>query len=101
MLTSSQRAQLKALANPLEPVVMVGKNGITENVVQEANNGLRAHELIKGKVLETALLTAREALSELAEACGAEPVQAIGNKFIMYRENPDIPKEKRIILKRK
>ena len=101
MLTSSQRAQLKSLAHSLDPVVMVGKNGITENVIQEADNSLRAHELIKGKVLETALLTAREAVEALAEAANAEPVQAIGNKFVLYRENPDIPKEKRIIFKKK
>ncbi|MBQ2602589.1 MAG: ribosome assembly RNA-binding protein YhbY [Oscillospiraceae bacterium] len=101
MITSSQRAQLKSLAHSLDPVVMVGKNGITENVIQEADNSLRAHELIKGKVLETALMSSRETLAALAEATGAEPVQAIGNKFVLYRENPDIPLEKRIRLIKK
>lgn len=100
MLTSGQRAQLKSLASNLDPVVMVGKNGITENVVTEAMNSLRAHELIKGKVLETALMTSKEVLSELAESCGAEPVQAIGSKFVLYKENKELPDEKRIKLKK-
>lgn len=101
MLTSSQRAQLKALASKLDPIVMVGKGGVTENVIAEADDKLRVHELIKGKVLETAMETPREALEIMAEACRAEPVQAIGSKFVLYRENKDIPIEKRIILKRK
>ncbi|MBQ7460477.1 MAG: ribosome assembly RNA-binding protein YhbY [Oscillospiraceae bacterium] len=101
MITSSQRAFLKSLAHSLDPVVMVGKNGITENVIQETENSLKAHELIKGKVLETALMTAGETLSALAEATCAEPVQAIGNKFVLYRENPEIPKDKRIQLPKK
>ena len=100
MLTSSQRAQLKALASKLEPIVMVGKSGITENVVAEADDKLRVHELIKGKVLDTALETPREALEQLSEACHAEPVQAIGSKFVLYRENKDLPAEKRIHLKK-
>jgi RNA-binding protein len=101
MLTSNQRAQLKSLASNLDPVVMVGKNGITDNVVTEAMNSLRAHELIKGKVLETSLLTSKEALAELSERCGAEPVQAIGSKFVMYKENKEISDEKRIKLIKK
>ena len=100
MITSSQRAQLKSLAMKLDPVVMVGKNGITDNVIQEAENLLTARELIKGKVLETALLTPREVLEELCERTGAEPVQAIGSKFVLYRENRDLPAEKRIQLKK-
>ena len=100
MLTSSQRAQLKSLAMSLDPVVMVGKNGITDNVVTEAVKNLKAHELIKGKVLDTALMSSKEVLAELAGRCGAEPVQAIGSKFVMYKENPDIPSEKRIKLKK-
>ncbi|MGX8699062.1 MAG: ribosome assembly RNA-binding protein YhbY [bacterium] len=100
MLTSSQRAFLKSLAQKLDPIVMVGKGGITETVVAEANDKLRVHELIKGKVLETAPETAREALEELARLCHAEPVQSIGSKFVLYRPNPDLPAEKRIHLKK-
>ena len=57
-------------------------------------------ELIKGKVLETSLLTARGACAQLAEECGAEPVQFIGSKFVLYKENKEIDKEKRIKLVR-
>lgn len=101
MLTSSQRAQLKGMASVLNPIVMVGKNGITDNVITETANALKAHELIKGKVLETALMTSGEVLQELAAQCGAEPVQAIGSKFVLYKENKDIPAEKRIKLVKK
>lgn len=101
MLTSAQRAQLKGLASKLDAVIFVGKNGITDNVVQETENSLRAHELIKGKVLENSEYSPREAVAELAERCKAEPVQTIGSKFVLYRENKDIPEEKRIALVKK
>ncbi len=101
MLTSNQRAQLKSMAATLNPVIYIGKNGVTENVIQEAVNNLKAHELIKGRVLENSLLTSKEALQELAVACCAEPVQAIGSKFILYKENKQLPVEKRISLVRK
>ncbi len=99
-MTSKERAQLKAMASSIEPVIIVGKGGITENLVNETANALRTRELIKGKVLESALLTAREACQELAGALEAEPVQAIGSKFVLYKENTKLPEEKRIILKK-
>ena len=92
MLTSKQRAQLRGMAMTLDTTLHVGKNGITDTVVQQANEELLAHELIKGKVLENALLTAREVCDELAERCGADGVQAIGNKFVLYKANPKEPK---------
>ncbi len=98
MLTSKQRAYLRGLANSLEPVLIVGKGGVTENVAAEAENALHTRELIKGRVLESSLLTAREACDELARRTGAQGVQAIGSKFVLYRENRDLPEEKRIIL---
>ena len=98
MLTSKQRAYLRGLANSLEPVLIVGKEGVTDNVVQEAENALRTRELLKGRVLETALMTAREACDVIAERVGADGVQAIGSKFVLYRKNTDIPDEKRIKL---
>lgn len=100
MLTSKQRARLRALANGLEPVLIVGKGGVTENVVQEAENALRTRELIKGRVLETALLSAREVCDELCGRIGADGVQAIGTKFVLFRANGDLPEEKRIKLGR-
>ena len=98
MLNSRQRAQLRGLANTIDTILIVGKDGITENVVSQADSALKARELIKGKVLETALLTPREVCGELCEKLRAEPVQVIGSKFVIYRENREIPREKRIKL---
>ena len=89
MLTSKQRAQLKGLAQRLDTIIYVGKGGISEAVIKETDEALTARELIKGRVLENSLLTAREACDALADAVGAEGVQAIGSKFVLYRENPD------------
>lgn len=98
MLNSKQRAQLKAMASTADTIVIIGKGGITDNVVQQVKEALHARELVKGKVLETALLTAKEACVELAGLCRAEPVQFIGSKFVLYKENKDIDKDKRIKL---
>lgn len=98
MLNSKQRAQLKAMASTADTIVIIGKGGITDNVVQQVKEALHARELVKGKVLETALLTAKEACVELAGLCRAELVQFIGSKFVLYKENKDIDKDKRIKL---
>lgn len=98
MLTSKQRARLRGLAGKLEPVVMVGKGGVTDNVAQEVENAFRTRELIKGKVLESALMTAREVCDEIAIRTRSDGVQAIGNVFVLYRENKDLPEERRIKL---
>ncbi len=99
MLTSKQRAYLRGLANTIPATQQIGKEGVTENVAQQADMELKAKELIKIKVLETALLTAREASEALCEAIGAEPVQCIGSKLVLYKANPEkpgivLPKEK-------
>lgn len=98
MLTSKQRARLRGLAGKLEPVVMVGKGGVTDNVAQEVENAFRTRELIKGKVLESALMTSREVCDEIAARTRSDGVQAIGNVFVLYRENKDLPEERRIKL---
>ena len=85
MLTSKERAELRAQANSLETTLMVGKGGVTDGVIAEAENLLTARELVKGKVLEGALMTAREVCDELCEATGAEGVSVIGTKFVIYR----------------
>ena len=85
MLTSKERAELRAQANAIETTLMVGKDGVTENVVAEADRLLTARELVKGKVLEGALMTPREVCDELCEATGAEGVAVIGTKFVIYR----------------
>ena len=100
-ITSKQRAQLRSLAQNLEVVVQVGKGGVTPNVVTSAEQALTARELIKCRVLENSLLTAREACDELAAACRAEQIQVIGTRFVLYRRNDKKPviilaKEKKI-----
>ena len=87
MLTSKQRAELRSEANTLETTLIVGKGGITENVIAEAATQLEARELVKGRVLEAALLTAREACDALCEALHAEGVQCVGSKFVLYKKS--------------
>ena len=98
MINSKQRAQLRAMANPIDTIVQIGKGGITENVITQASGALKARELIKGRVLEASGLTAQEAADTLSRECLAEPVQVIGSRFVLYKENREIPKEKRIKL---
>jgi RNA-binding protein len=98
MLSSRQRAQLRGMANAIDTIVQIGKGGITENVITQVNDALAARELIKGRVLEASMMTAREAADELSRLCRAESVQTIGSRFVLYKENHEIPKEKRIRL---
>ena len=84
-LTSKQRAQLRGIASTLDTIVHVGKDGIGENLVKQADDALEARELIKGRVLENSMYTAREAAEKLAVATRSEVVQVIGSKFVLYR----------------
>ncbi len=85
MLTSKERAELRAQANTLDTTLMVGKDGVTDALIAEADNQLTARELIKGKVLENAMLSPREVCDALCEATGADGVSVIGTKFVIYR----------------
>ncbi len=85
MLTSKERAELRSKATNLDTTLMVGKGGVTDTVIAEAENQLTARELIKGKVLEGALMSPREVRDELCAATGAEGVAVIGTKFVIYR----------------
>ncbi|MBR4109620.1 MAG: YhbY family RNA-binding protein [Oscillospiraceae bacterium] len=85
MLTSKERAELRAQANTLDTTLMVGKGGVTEAVIAEAETQLDARELVKGKVLEGAMMTPREVSDEICEATGADGVAVIGTKFVIYR----------------
>ena len=85
MLTSKERADLRAMATNIDTTLMVGKSGVTETVIAEAENLLTARELVKGKVLEGAMMTPREVCDELCEATGADGVAVIGTKFVIYR----------------
>lgn len=94
-LTSKQRAQLRSLASQMDTILIVGKEGIGENLIRQADDALEARELIKGRVLENSLLTAREAAEALAPVTRSEVVQVIGSKFVLYRQQPH--KDKRRI----
>ena len=98
-LTSKQRAQLRGLANSIDTILQVGKDGIGENLIKQANDALEARELIKGRVLDNNIeYDARTAAEELAVATRSEVVQVIGSKFVLYRETHSKPREKRIQL---
>ena len=97
-LNSRQRAQLRGLANSIDTIIHIGKDGIGENLIKQANDALEARELIKGKVLENSLLSAREGAEELAQATRSQVVQVIGSKFVLYRETHSKEKDKRIKL---
>ena len=97
-LTSKQRAYLRGLANPLEPIVIIGKEGIGDNLIKQANDALEARELIKCRVLENSMLTAREACDELSVLTRSEQVQVIGTKFVLYRPTHKKDKKDKIVL---
>ena len=93
MITSKQRAELRAKANELETTLMVGKEGVTDAITAELDRQLEARELVKGKVLETALMSAREVSDQLCQALGAEGIQCVGNKFVVWRRSETLAKK--------
>ena len=92
MLTSKQRAFLRSLAMNEDTILMIGKGGMSDQITKQADDALKARELIKGKVLETAEITPREAAEIIALATDSEVVQVIGSKFVLFRRNPEQPK---------
>ena len=94
MLTSKQRSELRAQANELDTTLMVGKEGVTENVIAEADRLLTARELVKGKVLETALMSAREVSDAICEATGADGISCVGSKFVIWRYSEKCQEER-------
>ena len=94
MLTSKERAELRAQANTLDTTLMVGKGGVTEAVIAEADNQLTTRELVKGKVLEGALMSPREVSDAICEATGADGVSVIGTKFVIYRFSEKLQQER-------
>ncbi len=99
MLNGRQRAQLRALANPLPDMLLIGKEGVTDSVRRQLEQLLESHELVKGKVLGNSMLTPEEASEELCSLTGAEPVQCIGAKFVVYREASDKDKRRIVLVK--
>lgn len=92
MLSSKQRAFLRSRASSLDVILQIGKDGMTDRVIRQTAEALQARELMKGRVLEASLLTAREACDALCTACGADGVQTIGNVFVLYKRNEKEPK---------
>lgn len=84
-ISSKQRAKLRAMAQKIEPIIHVGKEGVNENIARQMDEALTARELVKGSVQQNSSLSAREACDELAAATGAHPVGVIGRKFSLYR----------------
>ena len=97
-LTSKQRSQLRGIAAGEDTIIQVGKGGINDALVASVNDALRARELVKGKVLENSMLTAREACQELAKLTRSEQVQVIGTKFVLYRQSHNKDKKDKIVL---
>ena len=94
MLTSKERAELRSQATTLDTTLMVGKGGVTDAVIAEAENQLTTRELVKGKVLEGAMMTPREVCDEICEATGADGVAVIGTKFVIYRFSEKLQAER-------
>ena len=91
-MTGKQRAMLRGMANTLETIIYIGKDGITDHVVKEVYDALEARELIKGCVQQGAPLDAKEALTDLCKKTGAEPVQFIGRRFVLFRPSRGNPR---------
>lgn len=92
MLTSKQRAKLRALSQNLSPIIYVGKSGVTDNIIGQAEDALLPHELIKGTVQQSSPVSASEAANEIAQKTGAQVVSSTGRKFVLYKANPKEPK---------
>ena len=91
MLTSKQRSVLRGIASTYETIFQVGKNGIQDTLITQVNDALRARELIKLRVLDNSPYTAREADDEIAEKTGADVVQVVGSRFVLFKRNPKDP----------
>lgn len=91
-MTGKQRASLRKIAANLQPIFQIGKQGVTENLMKQLDDALEAREIIKITILETAGESTKELCNEIAKELGAEPVQAIGNKFTIYRRSEKNPK---------
>ena len=94
MITGKQRSELKRLAQEIKPTVMIGKEDITPSVIAAIDDYLSAHELVKVQIQEGSLMEPKEAANEIAQELGAEFVQAIGRRFVLYRRATDPDKRK-------
>lgn len=86
-MTSKERAGFRSMANTIQPILQIGKGGVSENSLKQIDDALEARELIKITVLETAGEDVRELAHEIAKEVNAEVIQVIGSKFVLYRKN--------------
>ncbi|MBR5134188.1 MAG: ribosome assembly RNA-binding protein YhbY [Clostridia bacterium] len=91
-MTSKQRAYLRGLANTIDPIVHVGKGGVSDAMKKQADDALTAREIIKGRVLETAPEAVKDVAADIASSVNAEVVHVIGRTFVLYRKNEKEPK---------
>lgn len=89
MITGKQRSYLKGIANSIDPIFQLGKNGLSDNFIQQVNDALKTREIVKVNVLKNCMLDPAAVASELAEVLGAEFVQSIGRKFVLYRQSDE------------
>lgn len=85
LLTGKQKGFLRSMGNEMDPVLTVGKGGLTESVITQTDEALEARELIKGRVLQNCLEEPKNVAAELAESVKAELVQVVGRNFLLYR----------------
>lgn len=97
-LSSRQLRYLRGLGHHLKPLVMLGREGVTDNLINAANAVLSAHELLKVKIGNGCPMERREAADVVAARTGAEIVQVLGKTFLVFRANPDRHDEQRIKL---
>ena len=88
-MTGKERAAFRKQANTLTAIFQIGKDNITDTLVEAVDAALKKRELIKLSVLETSELSAKEAAAQLAEATGAEVIQCIGRKLVLYRQKEE------------
>ena len=100
MITGKHRANLRKIGQGLQPVFQIGKEGISDTVIVAIDEALEKREIIKVSILENAMLDTRTTCDEIAKRLLAEPVQAIGNKFVIYRKSQN-EKNRKIELPRK
>jgi len=86
-MTGKERAALRGQANKLQPIFQIGKGGVSDNLLKQLDEALEARELIKITILESAYEDTRDLCNEIAKELGAEPIQAIGSKFVLYRKS--------------
>ncbi len=87
MITTKQRSKLKSMANTLRPMVTVGKDELTQNVVSEIETALYHHELVKVAALKSCTVSAKTMCAEVCEILGCEPVLCVGNRFVVYKRS--------------